>query len=239
MGILIVLSGEIYFLLNITFTTVAAVASIAGFCLIFMAARSDASGVECSFIWGVGLIFVAGLVRIESLGFVFLIILPFLIGNFRSFNLQHLVRFLGIAGLLVLGVYAFDKFYLSLFPDWLSYSTYTLTRAMLHDTPRIANMDGVIRDVHWSANDLNMFSRWFFPDQVTYSLENLRYLVDHVSDKRTDILNLVFFLPDYFSGLTVLPYTIMIISLWLCTLLFGADLSERLEIRCSHLVLLS
>ncbi len=229
-GILIVLSGEIYFLLNITFTTVAAVASIAGFCLILMAARSDACRVEYSFIWGVGLIFVASLIRIESLGFVFLIILPFLVGNFRSFNLQDLVKFLGIAGLLVLGVYAFDKFYLNLFPNWLSYNTYTLTRSMLHDTPRLANIDGVIRDVNWSANDLNVFSRWFFPDQVTYSLENLRYLVDHVSDKRADVLSWVFFLPDYLSSLTVLPYTIMIVSLWLCILVYGVDLKRTLGV---------
>ena len=230
LGILIVLSGEIYFLLNVTFTTVAAVASIAGFCLILMAARPDACRVEYSFIWGVGLIFVASLIRIESLGFVFLIILPFLVGNCRSFNLQNLVKFLGIACLLVLGVYAFDKFYLNLFPDWLSYSTYTLTRSMLHDTPRLVNVDDMIGVVHWSDNDLNMFSRWFFPDQVTYSLENLRYLVDHVSDKRADILNLVFFLPDYFSGLTVLPYTIMIMSLWTYILLVGVNLKRTLGI---------
>ncbi|MGA7194215.1 MAG: hypothetical protein WBW94_11330 [Anaerolineales bacterium] len=229
-GLLIVLSGEVYFLLNITFTTVAAVAAIAGFCLILTDAQSDINWAKSSFVCGGGLVIMASLIRIESLEFVLLIMMPFLIVNFRFLNPKSFMMYFGIIALLVIGGYAFDKFYLSLFPNWLSYNTYTMTRSMLQDTPRLANMEGAIGDVRWSANDLNMFSRWFFPDQVTYSLENLRYLVEHVSDRRADILNWIFFLPDHISSLTILPYPIMLVSLWLCMWFYDADLRRTLGV---------
>ena len=237
-NLLIISSGEIYFLLNITFTTVAAVASIAGFCLILTAIRSDSNRVKWPFIWGGGLIFVASLIRFESFEFVSIIIAPFLVVNLRILNLKNLVMSLGIIGLLVFGTYAFDKFYLRLFPDWLSYDKYTMTRSLLHDTPRLANIDGAIRNINWSTNDLNMFSRWFFPDSTTYSLGNLKYLVDHVSDKNKNILSWIFFLPDYLSNLVTLPFAIMSVGLWLSMVLRGADTKKTLLVSIFTIVLI-
>jgi hypothetical protein len=232
-----VFSGEVYFILNLTYTTVSAVASIAGFCLILTAVRSYKLKFDPSVIWGGSLILIASLIRIEALEFVALIVLPILILNFRRFNPNRLLIYLGLTGLLVLGAYIINKVYLDIFPEWDSYYTYTMTRQMLQDTPRLANVDDVIKDVNWSANDLNVFSHWFFPDPATYSLQNLRYLVDHVSDKNVNIFRWIFFLPDHFSGLGFLPYVLMLFSLWSCMLLYGADLKRTLLISAVSIIL--
>ena len=221
LGLLVVLFSEVYFLLNITFTTVAAIASIAGFCLILTAAQSETAHRRQLFVWGCTLIFTASLIRIESMVFVLLILFPILIINSRTFDPKSLVIYLSIVSFLILGGYIFDEAYLNSFPDWYSYNTYTMTRSMVLDTPRLNNIDGAIGKVGWSANDLNMFVRWFFPDQTTYSLENLQILINHVSDKQKNFFGWILSFPDRLSSLTVLPYTLMLVSLWLCILLNG------------------
>ncbi len=75
--------------------------------------------------------------------------------------------------------------------------------------------------IHWTANDLNMFARWFFPDPNVYSLQNLRYLVEHVSDKRPTFLTRLLTLPSSFFDEPVLPYTLLLLLSWMGMLFQG------------------
>jgi len=228
LGILIVLSCGIHFLLKITFTTVAVMASIAGVCLLLTAAQSRSRLKAFLVVWGTVLILVASLIRIESVALVFLPIIPFLIYSYRLFNIRRFVLTSVIAGCLLLGFYLFDNAYISHFPEWNSYKTYNLTRSMIHDTPRLMNMYRAIKNISWSANDSIIFERWFLSDPNVYSIEKLQYLAQHVSDKQKTILNSILFLPDRLSDLVTFPYALMLVSLWLAILLYSSVLRKSL-----------
>jgi len=220
-GALIIILSSIYFVLNLTFTTAAAIASISGFCLLLAATQLPRMLKQNRFLFGVILILTGSLVRLESTALVLVILIPGIVICHRFFPIKNLILAFAVSGALVLGCYAFNLAYLRQFPDWYFYNTYTLTRAMLHDTPRLVNAGGSIRDIHWTTNDLNMFARWFFPDPNVYSLQNLRYLVEHVSDKRPTFLTRLLSLPSDFLDEPILPYTLLLLLSWIGMLFYG------------------
>jgi len=210
-GVLIIMLIEMYFLLNITFTTAAVASSIAGACLLLTEIQARSLSRKFLVVWGYALILIAGLIRIESVALVFLSLIPFLINRQCLLNVKIIIPIFGIIGCLLLGLYMFDNLYVGSFPAWTSYKAYTQTRSMIHDTPRLTNVDGTIKEIGWSANDFDMFERWFFTDPHVYSIEKLQYLVQHVSDKQKTIFNLILSLPDRLSGFAALPY---ILDVW-------------------------
>ncbi len=144
-GALIIILSSIYFVLNLTFTTAAAIASISGFCLLLTAIQSPRMLKQNRFLFGVMLILAGSLVRLESTALVLIILIPGIVTCYRFFPIKNLILAFAVSGTLVLGCYAFNLAYLHQFPDWYFYNTYTLTRAMLHDTPRLVNAGGSIR----------------------------------------------------------------------------------------------
>ncbi len=220
-GAMIIILSSMYFVLNLTYTTVAVIASIAGFCLLLTAVQQPGMPGQSKFLFGVVLILVGSLVRYESPVMVFVILVPAVIICHRFFPMKNLILACAISGALGLSGYIFNLAYQHQFPDWYFFYTYTFTRGMLHDTPRLVNASGSLGAIHWTANDLNMFARWFFPDPNVYSLQNLRYLVDHVSDKRPTFLNRLFLLPLHFISETILPYTLLLLLTWTGALLHG------------------
>ena len=220
-GVAIIILSSIYFVLNLTFTTAAAIASISGFCLLLTATQLPKMLKRNYFLFGVILILAGSLVRLELTELVLIILIPGIVICYRFFPIKNLILAFAVSGILVLGCYAFNLAYLRQFPDWYFYNTYTLTRAMLHDTPRLVNAGGSIRNIHWTDNDLNMFARWFFPDPNVYSLQNLRYLVEHVSDKRPTFLTRMLLLPSYFFDEPILPYTLFLLLSWIGMLFQG------------------
>ncbi len=215
MGVLTVLVVDAYFLLNINFTSMAAFASLAGLCLVVAVTRRDASFSPWQAGLGIFMVLAGSLIRIESSLIVLALLLPAVILLFKSFHLRRLILSLGILVALVAGGYLFDRLYVSSFPDWAAFNTYNLTRSMLHDTPRLANMGGTIREVGWSENDLVMFTHWFFPDPAVYSLQNLEYLVAHVPDTRPSLPGIAATFFHQLLSLASIPYLLAILLTWL------------------------
>jgi hypothetical protein len=180
-GILAVLSGDGYFLTNITFTTIAAFAALAGFCIILMTAYAPAPLPRRAWMYGSLLILIGSLIRIESVLLIFLAILPAVLIALRIFNVKTLTVSLAVTGILVGGGYAFDRIYVSLHPDWNAYYAFNQVRGVIQDTPRAdwQNIGGVLPDVGWSKNDYKMFREWFFLDRKVYSYSKLQYLAEH------------------------------------------------------------
>jgi hypothetical protein len=220
LGVLIILSCDAYFLISITFTAIAAFASLAGICLVLMGTLNASPVRKLSIIFGCIFILVSSLIRIESPLLVVLIVLPAAIIYHRSFHLRALLLALIVTGSLVTGCYAFNKAYLQSSPDWRTYSQFDNLLSELVDTPRLGNLVATYRDVGWSENDLNLFSHWFFPDRDTFSVNKLQYLVDHTPFVHTGYSDVFRFILDRFLNLISLPYLFFILSIWLAILIY-------------------
>jgi hypothetical protein len=219
-GALAVLVCDSYFLLNITFTTIASFAALAGFCTILMAASLEFRLKRRAFIFGCLLILVASLIRLESFLLVLLVLLPSTLLMHRFLNLKVLIMAVGAAALLITACILFDKFYVLSNPEWSSFYVYNQSRSLLQDTPRSTNLDagnGFLA-VGWSRDDFRMFINWFFPDPQAFSLANLQYLVRHVSGREKNLIGslLAYFYPHHiFDNQSGLPYALILGAAWL------------------------
>ena len=220
-GMTVVLVCDAYFLLNITFTTISAFAALAGVCALLMATAPQSRLRPGLLVAGAGLVLTASLIRLTPMLLVLLIILPALLLSCRSFDIRKLIYAAGATGLLVLGCYALNLFFVGQSPAWSAFYKFNVARESLKDTPRMANIQDQYRDIGWSKNDLREFSGWFFPDKELYSTDKLQYLVTHVSNTQKSKLLTV----TTFAGLLVsppaLPYLLVILAGWLAMLLQG------------------
>ncbi len=219
LGALGVLICNAYFLINLTYTIIAAYVTTAGLCLLLSAVGSK-NCLRSGKLWlGIALAFLGSLIRFESWLLVLVILLPALAVSLRSFKLTDLAVGLALMGLVTLGGFVFNRLYIRSSPAWSAYYTYNQVRSKLHDTPRLANMGATIQAVGWNENDLVMFTHWFFPDPQVYSLEHLEYLAEHVSNLR-DIPSTLIYSAHRLVFPGSLPYILMIVSTWLGLLLY-------------------
>jgi hypothetical protein len=213
--IVIVLLTDVFFLENINFTSMAALITLAGFCLLLSTLHSRSHVRFGLLILGITWIVIGSLIRIEAALLVVLLLLAPLGLKARSFNIKNLTIAVVATGVLVASCVLFDRFYVSSSPAWSSYYQYNQARSNLHDTPRLAQIDGAIQKVGWSQNDLVMFTHWFFPDPATYSLAHLQVLVESVPAVHTDwiatweVLLRGLLAPDAF------PYILLCAAIWL------------------------
>jgi hypothetical protein len=222
-GAIIVLLSDSYFLLHINFTTIAAFASLAGLISILAAVPSRMPFRKGLFAAGTFLVLAGSLIRIESLLFVLVLTLPAIVLCYRSFNIRNLLIALTAAGFLVASCTLFDRLYLRASPEWYSYQVYNQTRALLHDTPRLENMDVAAQAIGWSENDLLVFRHWFFADPVTYSLENLQTIVAQVPEKHSGFMAGLTLLLGRLASLDSIPYLLVILSTWLGALRYRSS----------------
>ena len=221
-GVLVILLADAYFLVNINFTTMAAFASISGFCLQLAGVRPHSSLRKGLFFLGSGLVLAGCLIRIEAMFLALALVLSSLVFCAGSFKLKNLILALAVTGGLVAGSYVFDRLYVQSSPEWNTYYLYNQTRSMLHDTPRLVNIGTLYQKVGWSQNDLVMFTHWFFPDVKTYSLEHLQYLVKIVPNTRTNLfITLRIFVGSLLEPATI-PYLMMIAAIWLAAWVYRA-----------------
>ncbi len=180
-GAILILACAAYYGLNITFSGTAALASFAGLSAILASALAPASGRRRLAASGIALIFAGSLVRIQMLYLMAPLaasVLPFI---FRLVRPKRLLVTAGLAALMVFGGYAFDRLYVRAHPEWNTYYFYNQIAQMVQDSHRLENMHLEIRRIGWTGNDQELFARSFFPDPGIYSVDHLRYLVDHVS----------------------------------------------------------
>jgi hypothetical protein len=214
-GILVILLSDSLFLLNVTFTTMATFAALSGLVSILAANDKRSLFPRRRLIVGGLLILMSSFVRVESFFLVLLLIFPSLIIVHRWFDLKNLIVSLTITIVAVTSFYLFNSVYIKLFPRWDSFYTYTYTRSMLQDTPRVrlSNMKDSYTSVGWNFNDYKLFMSWFFPDERIYSISNIRYLIAHIPGIEKNVFNaaLSYFYPKpFFDDVDSLPYFFMI-----------------------------
>lgn len=217
----IVLACDSYFLLNLTYSTIAGVAAIAGASLALETLRRVRRFCATMLTCGLALILMGSLIRIGMLPLVLSVASPALLLIYRLFDLRKLAASLAIAGVLVGGFYAADRLYLRSNPDWRAYITYNTTRQRLHDTHLLENLHSEIRWVGWSKNDQELFARWFLADAKVYSLGHLKYLVDHVPGYSLDPRSVAAEFGASLIGISSLPYVLMLLAIWLWALAHG------------------
>jgi hypothetical protein len=220
-GLTVILLCDSYFLLNITFTTIAAFAAISGICATLTAVQSQAPLKRNLFFIGAVLVWMASLIRVEPTLLMFLLVLPPLVFCYRSFDIKNLMVAFAIIGLLVSGCYAFDKIYVGSSPDWNSFYNYDTVRSALQDTHRLTNIRTAFQEVGWSNNDLKQFSSWFFPDKDVYSFEKLQYLVQRVPTQKRNWISSVMTLISMLFSMDALPYLLLITPIWLAMAYYG------------------
>lgn len=220
-SVLVILACNAYFILNLTFTTIAAFACLSGICLILAASSSSTTLHKGHFAGGTALIFIGSLIRFEVLLLCFSLALPAVLFSRSIFNFKKLVIASIAPCLFVAGGYAFNRAYLHFTPDWHAYNIYDKTRVLIDDTHRLENMHSEIRFIGWSGNDQELFAHWFFPDRRIYSLGHLQYLVKNISGTSNDLVGpaLAFFIQMITPGL--IPYLLILISIYLWMQSFG------------------
>ncbi len=102
LGALIIILSSIYFVLNLTFTTAAAIASISGFCLLLTATQLSRMLKQNRFLFGVILILTGSLVRMESTALVLVILIPGIVICYRFFPTKNLI--LSLCGIWSTGI---------------------------------------------------------------------------------------------------------------------------------------
>ena len=214
-GILVILLSDCLFLLNVTFTTMATFAALSGLVSILAANDKRSLFPRRRLIVGGLLILMSSFVRVESFFLVLLLIFPSLIIVHRWFDLKNLIVSLTITIVAVTSFYLFNSVYIKFFPQWDSFYTYTYTRSMLQDTPRVrlSNMKDLYTSVGWNFNDYRLFMSWFFPDERLYSISNLQYLIVRIPGTEKNVFNaaLSYFYPKpFFDDVDSIPYFFII-----------------------------
>lgn len=216
-GIALVLASAAYFALNITFTSVAALACFAGLCLIMTAARSASGLRKRAVLAGMTLILVASLIRLEMLALVFPLFVPAGIFLFHSFNTRTVISATVVTASLVFAGYALDRLYVRAHPDWNAYYFYNKAAQQLQDAHRLENVGRQIRQIGWSGNDQELFARYFFPDAGIYSIDRIRYLIDHVPGTGQDPAASAMVFLKSLANLAALSSLVLIVSIGLWT----------------------
>lgn len=186
LGTVVVLACTAILVLNITYTSSAALAVFAGIGLMVDASDARTSTWKWTALGGIVLVVWGGLMRLQVLLIVLAIVFPATLFRRRSLNWRRLLQNSLLAGLLVASNYAFDRLYVHMHPDWNAYYAYNSVRQKLHDAHRLNNLHGQIRRVGWSQNDQELFARWFYPDAARYSLEHISYLVSRTPGMSQD-----------------------------------------------------
>ena len=173
-----------YFLTSITFTTVAAVSSLAGICLILSCLREYSKKCFPLILIGILHILIGGLIRLQSIFLVIAVFTPFLLVNVtKFFTIKALGTFFATLAILI-GFYLYNSFYVHSNPEWSEYYQYNQARTQLQDRTGIYNITDnsiVLDSVTWSSNDLYLFEHTIYLDKHIYSSQNYQTLIDQIS----------------------------------------------------------
>ncbi len=229
-GTILILACDSYFALNITFSSTAALGCFAGLSAMVTAAIQWTEKRRAFALGGMALVLVGSLVRIQMLYLMLPLVaaaVPFL---YQQLRLRKLGMLIAVAAILVFGGYAFDRLYVRAHPDWNMYYFYNQIAQMVQDSHRLENMHLEIRRIGWSGNDQELFARSFFPDPGIYSVDRLRYLVEHVSGIGQDPLFSAQSLAGRLGSLAAVPFLLVCLAAWLWVMASGASAAARLAI---------
>lgn len=207
----LVLALMALFVLEVSYTISAFLASLAGFLLVWTGTqRRTSDGAEV--FAGIAMVVLGSLIRFEMLLLAAAISLAPLF--FLTTQLRRFAAVLAVAAFAVFGGYAFNRLYVRTRPDWNAFYAYTQVREEIHDTHRLSNVHGQIRRIGWTPNDQELFARWHYPDPVIYSYEHLTYLKEKVSPFSQNVTaTLAEWFPQFLGGRNT-AYLVVIVGIF-------------------------
>ena len=187
-GISLALLFCCYPLISISFTTTAALCSLAGALLIFSRVIDPDKSGRWRVIFGSTLLGIANLIRFDGSILVLLVVVPVLLVNFRRYSFRKLVFNFLPAALVMLSAFAAQQVYLRKNPDVKAYVDLLALRSDIRDTPRLLNLRDEILPLYdngFSMVDMESFFLSAYVDDTVFSPERIETLKEIISDKRS------------------------------------------------------
>lgn len=181
--LLLFFSFELWLLLRLQYTSTAFVAGTAGLlCILSGRFRDRVNWVQM--VCGVLLLVVCAAVRPK----LFLIVVALSTGPVVWYFVVNKdwrpLAALAAAGLLGLSVYYSDRIYYTRTPEWNDYYE-RVSPTSVWDRPRSGDDHAqILREVGWSENDFEMYSRLWVVDERIYSSERLQQYANLTSGER-------------------------------------------------------
>jgi hypothetical protein len=179
--------GPRRFGLYLQFTTTAFLATQAGLFLVFTAWRrralQPAARVAGPFLLAVLLIFVGGMIRLDSQLMAILIAVPVAVFCVRGVTFSNAVPCglaLGTAAALVVGATIWDRAYYENDPQWQGFRSHNQLRGKFHDnawTSYSPETAPVFESVGWTENDHAMIAGWYSDDAELYRTDRLQQIL--------------------------------------------------------------
>jgi hypothetical protein len=211
-GITLALLFCTYPLISISFTTTAALCSLAGAMLIFSRViDGDGAGVG-RVVFGSSLLVIANLIRFDGSILGLLVVVPALLVNFRRYSFRRLVFNFLPAAMLMFGGYAAQQINLHHNAAVKAYVDLLALRSEIRDTPRLLNLRDEILPLYdngFSMVDMESFFLSVYIDDNVFSAERIETLKEIISDKRSSINET----EDAFFALLDLKYVLSFIYL--------------------------
>lgn len=233
---------ESYFLLAITFTTIAAVACVSGLVSLVSIIYSKRPIWNWQLFSSIGLLLLGSLIRFSTLILVFIPFVPFFLFSLpKIFSKRNLAPIL-LTGLILGCAFLFNSIYLHLNPDWESFQRYTSIRSLVQDTPRMFMIDDAPRLsdlVGWSSNDYYLFNNWFSLDKSVYSEANLQILISNFPNWFQDIPTAYYFFITQILVHPVIDLIFILISSWFVLILFTPKRRAILLSSFAYILLIS
>ena len=219
--LIVIILINTYFLLNITFTSIAAISAIAGYILVISALRSNQIHKLVPIVSGIVLIFISSLIRFEMTVSMAVVPALLVIKNNQLFDFKKLIRIFSATIILLGSAYLFEKLYIKAHPEWETFYTYESYMATLLDTPSLANAAELVEDLGWSENDYVLFSNLFFLKEP--ALADLGYLAKNSSVLRGTFDDVLTYYNDQIGNIGILQFILLFCSVGLGIELFNRN----------------
>ena len=187
-GLLLMLFSS-YSLINVTYTTAAANAALAGGCLIFSQVIDQSNHKVFSSIAGSLLLLLSSLLRFDGMLMVLGVLAPVILFNIRRVKFRKLLWSYLPVMVLIGGGFLFHHVYVTRDPGLRAYQGLLDLRIEIRDTPRLLHLRDKILPLYYhgfSTNDAEAFLLSVYIDDQVFSAGNLQKLIDITPNVRQD-----------------------------------------------------
>lgn len=221
-GIVLVLLYDSYYLSNLTYTSIAALAVIAGLCALVSTICSRENKISLQSFFAIGLITAGSLIRLESFLMVLLLFSPFILINLKKFITKRALFALLVTGCLIISAFYFNVSYVKNNSAWNTYYSYIDVNHQLRDTPRrffVEKEASLLPSIDWSKNDSFLFNYWLSLDKGVYSESKMLTLSNHISNWNNDLGSVFDIFTQSIFGFPILDFLYLFLATWLIVIL--------------------
>jgi len=174
---------EVFFLVNLQWTTTAMIAGCSGIISLIDVGRKQSKQQWTVYLSGIILLIISGWIRFNVYKLLILIFIPFIMLKIIQTREIKFVIPIIISGLILIGTSEFHNFYYDRDPAWKHYNEYNKLRIQLTDYPYMEyspRTKSVLDEIGWSENDFNILKNWIPFDQDIYTIDALRHITSRI-----------------------------------------------------------